>query len=110
MQVLIWGLKCLLSMLRCMLGSVKGVKSQNLKGKGKLGNENDSLNLIKIFQFQFFQDHLRVLYTPYRENFSKFNSFFFFQNPQNYFKFYENVNLTTLSTYSKFLLNWSNIK
>ena len=26
MQVLIWGLKCLLSMLRCMLGSVKGVK------------------------------------------------------------------------------------
>ena len=39
MQVLIWGLKCLLSMLRCMLGSVKGVKSENPKGEGKLGNE-----------------------------------------------------------------------
>ena len=39
MQALIWGLKCLLSMLRCMLGSVKGVKSENPKGKGKLGNE-----------------------------------------------------------------------
>ena len=39
MQVLIWGLKCLLSMLRCMLGSVKGVKSENPKGDGKLGNE-----------------------------------------------------------------------
>ena len=37
MQVLIWGLKCLLSILRCMLGSVKGVKSEN--PKGKLGNE-----------------------------------------------------------------------
>ena len=34
MQVLIWGLKCLLSMLRYMLGSVKGVKSENPKGKG----------------------------------------------------------------------------
>ena len=34
MQVLICGLKCLLSMLRCMLGSVKGVKSENPKGKG----------------------------------------------------------------------------
>ena len=38
MQVLIWGLTCLLSMLRCMLGSVKGVKSENPKGKGNLGN------------------------------------------------------------------------
>ena len=36
MQVLIWGLKCLLSMLRCMLGSVKGVKSENPKGEGEL--------------------------------------------------------------------------
>ena len=36
MQVLIWGLKCLLSMLRCMMGSVKGVKSENLKGKGEI--------------------------------------------------------------------------
>ena len=39
MQALIWGLKCLLSMLRCMLGSAKGVKSENLKGEGKLGIE-----------------------------------------------------------------------
>ena len=39
MQALIWGLKCLLSMFRCMLGSVKGVKSENPKGKGKLRNE-----------------------------------------------------------------------
>ena len=31
MQVLIWDLKCLLSMLRCMLGSVKGVKGENPK-------------------------------------------------------------------------------
>ena len=35
MQVLIWSLKCLLSMLRCMLESVKGVKSENPKGKGE---------------------------------------------------------------------------
>ena len=39
MRALIWGLKCLLSMLRCMLGSVKGVKSENPKGEGNLGNE-----------------------------------------------------------------------
>ena len=32
------GLKYLLSMLRCMLGSVKGVKSENPKGMGNLGN------------------------------------------------------------------------
>ena len=43
MQALIWGLKCLLSMLRCMLGSVKGVKSENPKGKGKLGNKKGVL-------------------------------------------------------------------
>ena len=43
MQALIWDLKCLLSMLRCMLGSVKGVKSENPKGKGKLGNEKGVL-------------------------------------------------------------------
>ena len=36
MQVLIWGLKCLLGMLRCMLGSVKGVKSENPKGEGEI--------------------------------------------------------------------------
>ena len=38
MQALIWGLKSLLSMLRCMLGSVKVLKSENPKGEGKLGN------------------------------------------------------------------------
>ena len=38
MHALIWSLKCLLSMFRCMLGSVKGEKSENPKGKGKLGN------------------------------------------------------------------------
>ena len=44
MQALIWGLKCLLSMLRCMLGSVKGVKVRTLRGKGKLGNEKRGVN------------------------------------------------------------------
>ena len=39
MQVLTWGLKCLLNMLRCMLRSVKGVKSENPKGEEKLGIE-----------------------------------------------------------------------
>ena len=34
MQALIWGLKCLLGMLTCMLGGVKGVKSENPKGGG----------------------------------------------------------------------------
>ena len=37
--MLLWSLKCFLSMLRCMLGSVKGEKSENPKGEGKLGNE-----------------------------------------------------------------------
>ena len=37
MHVLIWSLKCLLCMLRGMLGSVKGEKSENPKGEGKLG-------------------------------------------------------------------------
>ena len=36
MQALIWGLKCLLSMPRCMLGSVKGVRSENPKRKGEV--------------------------------------------------------------------------
>ena len=36
MQVLISGLKCLLSMLRCMLGSAKGVRSENPKGEGEI--------------------------------------------------------------------------
>ena len=40
--MLICGLKCLLSMLRCMLGSVKDVKSEN--PKGKLGNEKEGVN------------------------------------------------------------------
>ena len=35
--MLIWSLKCLLSMLRCMLGSVKGEKSENPKEKGEIG-------------------------------------------------------------------------
>ena len=38
MHALIWGLKGLLGILGCMLGSVKGVKSENPKGKGNLGN------------------------------------------------------------------------
>ena len=37
MHALIWGLKCLLSMFRCMLGSVKGEKSENPKGQGEIG-------------------------------------------------------------------------
>ena len=36
MQMLIWGLRCLLSMLRCMLGSVKGVESENPKGEREI--------------------------------------------------------------------------
>ena len=36
-HALIWNLKCLLSMLSCMLGSVK---SEDPKGKGKLENGN----------------------------------------------------------------------
>ena len=35
MQALIWVLKYLLSMLRCMLGGVKGVKSENPKVEGE---------------------------------------------------------------------------
>ena len=38
MHALKWTLNCLLSMLRCILASVKGVKSENPKGKGNLGN------------------------------------------------------------------------
>ena len=37
MHALIWSLKCLLSMLRCMLGSVTGDKSEDPKGKGEIG-------------------------------------------------------------------------
>ena len=40
MQALIWGLKCLLSMLRGMLGSVKGVKSENPKGEREIREMN----------------------------------------------------------------------
>ena len=47
MQALIWGLKCLLSMLRGMLGSVKGVKSENPKGEGKLGIEKEGVIEVK---------------------------------------------------------------
>ena len=35
MHALIWGLKCLLSMF---IGMLESVKSENPKGKGKLGN------------------------------------------------------------------------
>ena len=43
MHVLIWGLKCLLSMLRCMLGSVKGVK-RNIKESIYIRVNNPTLN------------------------------------------------------------------
>ena len=36
MHALIWSLKCLLSMLRGMLGSVKGEKSENPKQEGEI--------------------------------------------------------------------------
>ena len=39
MHALIWGLKRLVGLPRCMLGSVKGVKSENSNGEGNLGNE-----------------------------------------------------------------------
>ena len=35
--MLIWCLNCLLSMLRGMLGSVKGEKSENPTGEGDIG-------------------------------------------------------------------------
>ena len=53
MQALIWGLKCLLSMLRCMLGSVKGVKSENPKGEGKLGNEKGGCYSKGVFKLNY---------------------------------------------------------
>ena len=53
MQALIWGLKCLLNMLRCMLGSVKGVKSENPKGEGKLGNEKGGCYSKGVFKLHF---------------------------------------------------------
>ena len=46
MQALILDLKCLLSMLRCMLGSVKGVKSENPKEEGNLGNGKGVIRII----------------------------------------------------------------
>ena len=52
MQALIWGLKCLLSMLKCMLGSVKGVKSENPKGEGKLGNEKGGCYSKGVYQIK----------------------------------------------------------
>ena len=57
MQVLTSGLKCLLSMLRCMLGSVKGVKSQNpnvtqrwcyTTAPGTLGDTRHLLDLVSL--------------------------------------------------------------
>ena len=53
MEVLIWGLKCLLGMLRCMLGSVKGVKSENPKGEGKLGNEKGGVIVRGYFKLNY---------------------------------------------------------
>ena len=38
------GPQCLLNMLKYMLGSMKGVKSENPKGKVKLGNEKRDVN------------------------------------------------------------------
>ena len=47
-----WTLNCLLSMLRCMLGSVKGVKSENPKGEGEFwkweGGELKQINKLKV--------------------------------------------------------------
>ena len=37
MHAFIWSLKCPLSMLRCMLASVKGEKSENPKGERETG-------------------------------------------------------------------------
>ena len=56
MQVLIWGLKCLLNMLRCMLGSVKVLKSENPKVEGKLGNEKECVikNITKWENIKFY--------------------------------------------------------
>ena len=48
MHALIWSLKCLLSMLRCMLGSVKGEKSENPKGKGEIGKKKRGGKLKKL--------------------------------------------------------------
>ena len=49
MYALKWTLNCLLSMLRCMLGSVKGVKSENPKGKGEFRKwEGGELKINKL--------------------------------------------------------------
>ena len=49
MHALKWTLNCLLSMLRCMLGSVKGVKSENPKGKGEFRKwEGGELKINKL--------------------------------------------------------------
>ena len=72
MQALIWGLKCSLSMLRCMLGSVKGVKSVNPKGKGNLGNGKGGLFKIisKITPFTLPSMHLSMLSKHFRPHIS----------------------------------------
>ena len=51
MHVLIWSLKCLLSMLRCMLGSVKSEKSENPKGEREIGKwkRGEVKNITLIF-------------------------------------------------------------
>ena len=55
MYALIWSLKCLLSMLRCMLGSVKGVTSENPKGEGEFrkwegGDLKQCINKLQYFK------------------------------------------------------------
>ena len=71
MQVLIWGLKCLLSMLRCMLGSVKGVKSENPKEKGEI-NIRFTLKLTKgkLTPFTLPSMHLSMLSRHFRPHIS----------------------------------------
>ena len=50
MHALIWSLKCLLSMLRCKLGSVKDEKRENPKGEGEIRKwkRGDKINKIKL--------------------------------------------------------------
>ena len=59
-------------MLRCMLGSVKGVKSENPKGKGKLGNEKGGMltNLARNIKESIY---IRVNNPTLNNNTGKFN-------------------------------------
>ena len=84
MQALIWGLKCLLSMLRCMLGSVKGVKSENPKGKGKLGNEKGGCCSKGVLNFSMLSDLKKT--TAVVESLSTIQPDVLFQRLPAYFK------------------------